>query len=393
LSDRSNFVKTVKPTGRAGWVTQGGSIVALAAAGTLALSGCGTDNNSSNVNAAPTTGSSASATANPSAVTCASGSISGQGSTFQQNIEQQWVGDYHSKCSGAQVNYEGTGSGAGISQFGSGTADFAGSDVTMKPDEQQKANSRCGGTALTVPITAGGIAIIYHLSGVSSLNLSAGTLAGIFDGSISKWNDPKIAADNPGAKLPGTAIAAFHRSDGSGTTSVFTDFLSKTAGSVWTLGSGKTVNWPSGSGQAAKGSDGVTAGVKSTDGGITYAEASFATANNLPTAKVKGSSGDFAELTGANVSKAIDSGFTVTGTGNDLSGKLDFTKMQGYPVSTVSYAIVCAKYADAAKGKLVSDYFQYAVTTGQSAAQQLSFAPLPTALADKAKSAFASVAS
>lgn len=353
--------------------------IGVAAAATLGLAACGSNNNTPG-------GGTASGSASAS---CASGTISGQGSTFQQNMQKQWISDYTGQCNGAQVNYEGTGSGAGIAQFGSGTVDFAGSDVTMKSDEQAKADSRCGGKALTVPITAGGVAVIYNLQGVSSLNLSAKTLAGIFGGTITKWDDPAIKADNPGTNLPSTAIRAYHRADGSGTTSVLSSFLAATAGSAWKLGTGKTLNWTSG--QAAKGSDGVTAGVKQTNGGITYAEVSFAQQNSLPTAKIKGTSGSYTELTGANVSKAIGTGFTVTGTGNDVTGTLDFTKMQGYPISTVSYAIVCQKYSDAAKAKLLTAYFTYAVTGGQQVAGQLGFAPLPANLVDKAKAAFASI--
>lgn len=350
--------------------------IGVTAALTVTVAACGSDNNASNSSSGNTA--------------CASGSLTGQGSTFQQNMEKQWTSDFAGKCSGAQISYTGTGSGAGIQQFGSGTIDFAGSDVTMKPDEQAAADKRCNGKAITFPITAGGVAIIYNVKGVSSLNLSAKTLAGIFQGTIKTWDAAEIKADNPGVTLPPTAVKSFHRADGSGTTSVFSAFEAAVAGSDWKLGHDKTLNWPAG--QAAKGSDGVTAGVKQTDGGITYAEVSFAKQNSLPTAKIKGN-GDFTELTGANVSQAIDSGFSVSGTGNDVSGALDFTKMTGYPISTVSYAIVCQKYSDAAKAKLISKFFTYVVTDGQSAADQLGFAPLPQSLVDKAKAAAGSVTS
>src|SRR5205814_1573611 len=143
-------------------------------------------------------------------------------------------------------------------------------------------------------------------------------------------------------KLPSTPIKTYHRADGSGTTSVFTSYLDANAKGSWSLGSGKTVNWPSG--QAANGSSGVVAGVKQTPGSITYAEGSYAKQNSLPTAKIKTSDGSYADLSSSSVSQSIDSGFAVTGSGNDLAGKLDFTKMTGYPISTVSYAIVCTTY-------------------------------------------------
>jgi phosphate transport system substrate-binding protein len=354
--------------------------IGVTAVAAIGLSACGSDSNGS-----PST----SATNAAGSTDCATGSLSGQGSTFQQNIEKQWSSDFAGKCSGAQISYEGTGSGAGIQQFGSGTVDYAGSDAVMKPDEQAAANKRCNGTAIHIPVTAGGVAIIYNLKGVTSLNLSAPTLAGIFNGTIKTWNDPKIAAENSGVKLPSTAIKAYHRADGSGTTKVFTGYLAADAPTVWKLGSDKTINWPSG--QAAKGSDGVVAGVKQTDGGITYAEVSFAKQNNLPTAKVKGIAGDYTDISAQTVSQSINDAFTITGTGNDLAGKLDYTKMTGYPISTVSYVITCEKYTDANKSKLLKAFLTYDVTTGQQVADSLGFAPLPQSLVSKDQSSIAAI--
>lgn len=360
-------------------------VATLATCGLVVLAACGTDDNSAN--AGSTSASSMSAA--PSL--CATGTISGAGSTFQQNMETQWAKDFGAHCAGAQINYQGVGSGAGIQQLGAGTIDFAGSDVTMKPAEQAAANASCGSTAITLPITAGGVAIIYNLKGLAApVNLSATTLAGIFQGKITKWNDPALAADNSGVTLPPTSITVFYRSDASGTTQVFTGFEKALAGSAWTLGSSKTVTWPTG--QGAKGSDGVTAGVAQTDGGITYAELSFAKSNNLPTASVKGAGDSFATISAAAVSSAIAAGFTVTGSGSDLAGALDFTKMtDGYPISTVSYAIVCSKYKDAAKSKLVKDFLNYAITDGQSVADGLGFAPVPAELVTKVQASLVAV--
>ncbi len=344
----------------------------VSAVAAFGLAACGSNNNTAPVasNGSPSASSS-----------CASGSVTGQGSTFQANIEKQWISDFAGQCPGAQITYSGTGSGAGIKQFGSGTIDFAGSDATMKPDEQSAADKRCGNPALHIPVTAGGVAVIYHVKNISSLNLSATTLAGIFDGSIKTWDAPQIRADNPGVTLPMTAIKTYHRSDGSGTTKVFTGFLAADAPSVWKLGSDKSINWPSGLG--ANGSSGVVQGVQTTDGGITYAEVSYAKQDSLPTAKVKGAQGDFTEIASSTVSQSIDSGFTVTGTGNDLSGKLDYTKMTGYPISTVSYVIVCSHYSDAAKGAVIKAFLAYAVAAGQAQADALGFAPLPAGLVSK----------
>ena len=350
----------------------GVSVVAV-----LGLAACGSNNNNST-----NPGGSTSPTASSA---CATGSVTGQGSTFQANIEKQWISDFTGQCSGAQITYTGTGSGAGIKQFGSGTIDFAGSDATMKPDEQSAADKRCGNPALHIPVTAGGVAIIFHVKGVTALNLSAATLAGIFDGAIKTWDAAEIKNDNPGVTLPPTAIKTYHRSDGSGTTKVFTGFLAADAPSVWKLGSDKSINWPSGLG--ANGSSGVVQGVQTTDGAITYAEISYAKQDNLPTAKVKGAQGDFTDISSATVSQSIDSGFSITGTGNDLSGKLDYTKMTGYPISTVSYVIVCSHYSDAAKGALIKAFLTYAVAAGQQQADSLGFAPLPASLVSKDQAA------
>ncbi|MBV9096829.1 MAG: substrate-binding domain-containing protein, partial [Frankiaceae bacterium] len=149
----------------------------------LGLTACGSNSNGPSATPGGSTSPSAS-----SSSSCATGTITGQGSTFQANIEKQWISDFTGQCSGAQITYTGTGSGAGIKQFGSGTIDYAGSDATMKPEEQAAANKRCGNTALHIPVTAGGVAIIYNVKGISSLNLSAATLAGIFDGSIKTWD-------------------------------------------------------------------------------------------------------------------------------------------------------------------------------------------------------------
>jgi phosphate transport system substrate-binding protein len=359
-------------------VTRTGGIAGLVVVGAMALSACGSD---SNTGAASSSGS---ASGSPAAkVDCATGELTGAGSSFQAPIQQQWVKDYSAKCAGTQINYQSVGSGAGVQQFTSGTVDFAGSDVALKPAEQTAADARCAaGPAVHIPITAGGVALEYNVSGVKDLQLSPATVAGIFAGTIKTWDAAEIKADNPSAKLPTTPITAFHRSDGSGTTQVVSEFLDSQAKGTWTLGAGKEINWPGG--QGAKGSEGVTAGVKQTDGGIGYSEVSFAKANSLSVAKVKNAGGQYAELTAANVSKALDS-FAVTGTGNDVQGTVNYAVKDGYPISTVTYVIACGK-----GGKnvaLLKSYLTYAVTGGQAVADSLGFAPLPSAIADKNKTA------
>jgi phosphate ABC transporter phosphate-binding protein len=318
-------------------------------------------------------------------------SISPQGSTFQQTLQQQWATNYHKANPSAQVTYTGTGSSAGIQVFTEGNTAFAGSDVVMTPQQQTQANSACGSTAITIPITSGGVAIMYNVPGVTTqLNISDATLAGIFAGQIKTWNDAKIAAENPGVKLPSTPISVYYRADGSGTTNVLTGFMTATEPSIWTLGVNKQFsNWPTG--QGATGSSGVAQGVKNTPGGITYAEITYASQNQLQTAKIKGATGGFVAISAATVAKSINSGFTITGTGNDLAGALSFTKMTGYPISTVSYVLVCSKYKNAGVGTLVKSYLTYAAGDGQSVAPSLGYAPLPAALDAKVKTSVASI--
>jgi phosphate transport system substrate-binding protein len=365
---------------------------AAAAPATSAAAAPATSTAAAPASSAPAAASSAgtSAVAAGSAPACGTGTVSAQGSTFQLNMETQWAKDFGAKCSGAQVNYQGTGSGAGITAIGNGTADFAGSDVTMTAAQQTAANTACGSTAITIPVTSGAVAIVYNLKGITGLKLSATTIAGIFDGKIVKWNDPAIVADNTGTTLPSTPISVFYRNDSSGTTSVFTSFLKSVAGSAWTLGSSKTISFFAGA-QGAKGSAGVAAGVTQTSGGVTYDEESYAKGQNLPVASVKGSGTDFTAPSTASVSQSINDGFSVTGTGNDLAGALDFTKMTGYPISTVSYAVACTKYKDAAKGALVKSFLYYAVSGGQASADGLGFAALPSGLVTKDEASISAI--
>lgn len=177
------------------------------------------------------------------ALATAGGKLSGAGSSFQEPMETQWSKDFSAACGNAQVNYQAVGSGTGIQQFGPGTIDFAGSDVVMKSDEQAAADKRCGSPAIHVPVSAGGVGVTWNLQGVKDLQFSPDTLADIFSGKVRTWNDAEIKADNAGANLPSLPITVVYRSDSSGTNSIFTSFLAATS-KKWTLGSGKTISWP-----------------------------------------------------------------------------------------------------------------------------------------------------
>ena len=301
-------------------------------------------------------------------------------------MQQKWISDYGAKCSGAKINYTSVGSGAGIQQFGAGTIDFAGSDVTMKDTEQSTANSRCDSNpAIHIPVSAGGVGITWNLPNVSSLKLSPDTLADIFQGKVTKWNDPEIAADNAGVTLPATAITVFHRSDASGTNSVFSSYMAA-ASKKWTLGTGKTLNWPVG--QGAQGNQGVSAGVSQTTGGVTYTEQAFAIQHKLPLAQIKNGGGTYVELTADNVSKALESATLKPNSTNDLSAQMNYqpTDPSAYPISTLTYVIVCSKYPSSMgsdKVTLLKDYLNYAVTDGQQFAKDLGYSPLPASLVTK----------
>src|SRR3954454_11264047 len=350
---------------------RGLGLVAVLAALSMVAAACGSDNHGR---------SRSSATTVPSA--CDPGTISGAGSTFVQNIAQQWIKDFQGKCSGATVTYQGVGSGAGIQQFTAGTIDFGGSDVAMAPAEEQGAVAK-GGQVTTIPWSGGGIAVEYNLSGVNGLKLSPATVAGIFAGKIKTWSDPAIKNDNTGATLPSTGIQVVHRSDGAGTTAAFTGYLAAVAPTVWTAGAAKDVPWPTG--QGAKGSDGVTAAVKQTAGAIGYAEVSFAKGSALGIASIKNAYGSFVQPGAKNVSAALAEAQIPA----DLKIKPNYkpTAADAYPISTPSFGLAFAKQKDPAKGKLLKDFLTYAIGSGQASAEGLYYAPLPSELQTKAKAA------
>ncbi|MEV6492437.1 phosphate ABC transporter substrate-binding protein PstS [Actinoplanes sp. NPDC051633] len=358
-----------------------GYVAGIALTATLTLAACGSDNE-----APSSSGAASAANAN-----CVAGNITAQGSSAQKNAMDEWIKAYQGQCADAKISYEGTGSGAGIQAFIAGTADFAGSDSALKEEEQPQADAKCaGGQALNLPMVIGPIAVVYNLDGVDGLQLSPETLAGIFAGKITKWNDAKIAGENSGAKLPDTTIQTVHRGDESGTTDNFTKYLSKTAESVWTFGNAKTWKAPGGTG--AQKSDGVASQVKSTVGTISYVELSFAENSDLKTAKIKNGAGEYTELTGESAGKTI-AGAKVAGTGNDLKLDIDYatTEPGAYPIVLVTYEIACSK--GSAKAAAIKGFLTYTASTGgQQALGELGYAPLPEAVRAKVETAVAAIA-
>jgi len=303
----------------------------------------------------------------------------------------EWINGYQSACSGATIDYQANGSGAGIKDFINKQTAFAGSDSALKEQDKTDADARCAaGPAIDIPMVGGAIVMAYNVSGVEKLILTPDVIAGIFNGSITKWNDSKITGINPGVTLPDATIAAFHRSDSSGTTDNFTKFLGKTASSVWTTPNAK--DWPTAikSGQGAKGSDGVTSSVKSTANSIGYMELSFAQDAKLPTAWVD-NGGGAVEATSENAATTIAAA-TVTGSGNDLALSIDYTTKTGYPVVLVTYEITCEKGGDAALVPLTKSFLTY--TSGDAAQgklTELGYVPITGDLLTKVRTAVSSI--
>lgn len=292
---------------------------------------------------------------------------------------------YQQKCSGAKVNYNPTGSGAGIKQFNAGQVDWAGSDSVLKAEEAKTAEAMCKSPAWNIPMVTGPVAIGYNLDGVNKLILTPAVIADIFNGKITTWNDPAIAGINKDAKLPAQPIRVFFRSDESGTTENFTQYLAAAAADKWTAKPAK--KW-TGKGEGKEKSAGVATAVKSAPGGITYVEWSYAKDNKLGIAQIDNGGGPV-ELTGANVGKAVEAA-KQEGSGNDLKLKLDYaTKQQGaYPILLVTYEIVCSKYADANKGKAVKSFLKhFASAESQKLIEQVGYAPLPQSVSDKVSKA------
>jgi phosphate transport system substrate-binding protein len=366
-----------------------GAAAALLAGG-LALAACSSSSNSSSNSSTPAGGSSTTASGSGSTVACASGSLKAEGSTAQTNAIQQWIQDYQKQCSGATIDYNPTGSGAGVKQFNAGQVDFAGSDSALNPDkgEVAAAQKRCGSPALNLPMVTGPIAIAFKLSGVTDLTLNPDVQAKIFTGKITTWNDPAIKSLNPSANLPSSKITVFYRSDSSGTTENYEKYLAATAPTVFTAKPSKT--W-AGTGQGKAKSQGVQQAIGSTEGSIGYLEWSFAGSAGLSMAKVDNGGGAVA-LSAESAGKAV-SAAKIVGTGDDLTLKLDYaTKEPGaYPVILVTYEIACQKYSSGSVGPLVKSFLSYTSGPGQSGLADLGYAPLPTDIASKVQASVATI--
>jgi phosphate transport system substrate-binding protein len=302
--------------------------------------------------------------------------INGAGASFPYPIYSKWFNEYAKLHPGIQINYQSIGSGGGIKQVTEGTVDFGATDGPMNADQLKDFQAKRGTGVLHFPTVLGAVVVIYNIPEISdSLNFDSDTIANIFLGKITKWDDPAIKATNPKVKLPNTDIVVVHRSDGSGTSYCWTDFLSK-ASPEWKskVGNGTSVNWPVGLG--GKGNEGVSGQVKQTAGAIGYVELIYAIQNKLPYANVKNTAGRFIKpslesttAAAAGAAKSMPEDFRVSIT--NAAGK------DAYPISTFTWLLIPENIQDKGKLKIIKEFLTWMLSSGQNMVEELSYARLP----------------
>ena len=392
-------------------ITSAKRLAALALAATFAVGACGggaspTPTPSPAVSIAASSAPSAAASAAPSSAASAAaityrctkgdGQLNGAGATFPFPLYSKWGEDYNAKC-GVKLNYQSIGSGGGVKGWQQNTVDFGASDAFLKDSEI--AAAAANGEPVEIPVVFGAVVVAYNLKGLAApLKMTADIIAGIFDGKITAWNDPAIAAANPGVTLPSTAVSVVHRSDGSGTTSIFTtyltlaspDWVTTVGGGDATKSAGKTVEWPVG--QGASGNEGVTQGINQTDGGVGYIELTYALANKIPYADVQNKAGAF-------VTPSLDSVKAAAALPSypaDLRFNLANTDSPtGYPISGSSWLIV---YKDLSKvmksedrAKALVDFLWWGIHEGQGDNAALFYGSIPDSLLAQDEAAVKSI--
>jgi len=315
-------------------------------------------------------------------------SLTGAGATFPAPIYQKWFNEYQS-VGNVQINYQPNGSGGGIRAVTEGTVDFGASDMPLSDQQLKAFKDKNGFNVLLFPTVLGAAVPTYNLPGITgTLNFTPQVLAGIFLGNIKTWNDPQIAKANPGVKLPSDRIVVVHRSDGSGTTFCWTDYLSKIS-PEWSsrVGKNSSVNWPTGLG--AKGNDGVAGNIKQQKGSIGYVELVYAVKNHLSYGRVQNKSGEFVKAdlqsvtAAANALKTMPADFRVSITDESGHGV--------YPISTFTWLLVPERISDAEKRKALVGFLKWAVTTGQNSLESLEYAKLPASIAAREKEQIARI--
>ncbi|MBE9030629.1 phosphate ABC transporter substrate-binding protein PstS [filamentous cyanobacterium LEGE 11480] len=337
------------------WATSA-SLFAL----TVSLTACG----GSSTQAPTAPGSSSTGGGSSSGV-----ALKGAGASAPAPLYQKWFAEYAQKT-GTKIGYESVGSGAGIKQYLAETVDFGATDAALKDKDRAKFPAKRG-SVIQVPSTGLFVVFAHNLEGVTDLKLSRDAYCGIVDGSVTKWNDAKITADNAGVDLPDSPITFVHRSDGSGTTSIFTKHIEK-ACSNWKAGAGKAIEWPTGTG--AKGNEGVTAQIQQTPGAIGYIEYSYANENGLNMAALKNKAGEYVKPTPESAGKAL-SGVKIP---DDFALSVPDPEAEGaYPIVSLTWLLIYGQYDDASKSEEIKKFVTWAMKEGKPAAEKLGYIPLP----------------
>jgi phosphate transport system substrate-binding protein len=365
-------------------ITSPRRLSAIALATALVVGACsGSSTPSPAASTAPSAGASAGASQAAAGPAVPSGDVSlaGAGATFPGPLYQVWVEKFSAAHPNVKIDYQAIGSGGGIKDITAQTVDFGASDAAMK--DAEIAALPAGTKILHIPTALGAVVFIYNLPGVTTLNLDGPTAAGIFLKTITKWNDPAIAALNSGTTLPDTDIVVVHRSDGSGTTNAFTSYLAAVS-DAWKAGPGvgKDVKWPTGIG--ASGNDGVAGGVKQTPGAIGYVELNYATQAALPTAKLKNADGAFVAASVEGVTAAADASVASFPADFRADPILNGAGANTYPIAAYTYLLVYVDQKDQTKGQATVSFIYWALTDGQADETGLGYAPLPKAVQDKA---------
>ncbi len=309
--------------------------------------------------------------------------LNGAGATFPYPMYSKWFSEYHKLHSDVQINYQSIGSGGGIRQVTEATVDFGASDMPMTDQQLTEAQGKLKTKVLNIPTVLGAVVPAYNIPGVSGeVKFTPDALAGIFLGRITKWNDKAIAGANPGVNLPDKDIIVVHRSDGSGTTFIWTDYLSKVSAD-WKnqVGSGTSPKWPIGLG--GKGNEGVAGSIRQLQGSIGYVELIYAVQNNIPYGSVRNSSGNFLKASLGGVTAAAASAPKIP-----ADFRVSITNAPGkdaYPISSFTWLLVPTQAKDPSRGKILSDFLSWMVTDGQKMANALSYAALPDSVAEKIK--------
>lgn len=309
--------------------------------------------------------------------------LNGAGATFPYPIYSKWFDEYHKQHPDVEINYQSKGSGAGIRQLTEGTVDFGASDGPMTDDQLKKAKDQRGVDILHIPTVLGAVVPAYNLPDVKSeIKFSGELLANIFLGKITNWNDPAFAKDNPGLKLPDKPIVVVHRAEGSGTTYIFTDYLSKIS-PEWKekVGNATSVQWPTGLGQ--QGNEAVAGMVRQKEGAIGYVELIYALQNNITFGPVKNAAGKY-------IKASLDSTTAAAASVKDMPDdfRVSITNAPGanaYPIASFTWLLIPVKWSDAAKEKAMVEYLNWMIDSGEKMTEPLYYAPLPKSVAAKVK--------